>query len=103
MRINVFKFECLEGDNSFKKEEYFGRPELMNEYINEFVREKLTEGWTRNEKGEYAYGDMPHGTIDYIFMYGEKGLTAQKFQVDTSAKALSSSDHCPMIAEFILD
>lgn len=58
---------------------------------------------TRNEKGEYAYGDMPHGTIDYIFMYGEKGLTAQKFQVDTSAKALSSSDHCPMIAEFILD
>lgn len=57
MRINVFKFECLEGDNSFKKEEYFGRPELMNEYINEFVREKLTEGWTRNEKGEYCCGN----------------------------------------------
>lgn len=56
---------------------------------------------TRNEKGEYAYGDMPYGTIDYMFTYGVKQLTAQKFQVDTSEKALASSDHCPMIVDFI--
>ena len=53
-----------------------------------------------NESGEYAYGDMPYGTLDYIFVYGTKDLTAQKFQVDTSEKALCSSDHCPMIADF---
>lgn len=55
---------------------------------------------TRNESGEYAYSDMPGSTIDYIFMYGAQKLTTQKFQVDTCEKALCSSDHCPMIAEF---
>jgi len=54
----------------------------------------------RNEDGEYAYADMPNSTIDYIFTYGVQELTAQKFQVDTSEKALCSSDHCPMIADF---
>ncbi len=57
MVINVFKFECLEGDNSFKKEEFFGRPELMNAYINEFIQGKLSEGWQRNENGEYCCGN----------------------------------------------
>jgi len=55
---------------------------------------------TRNEKGEYAYGDMPYSTIDYIFTYGAPKLSAQKFHVDIGEKALCSSDHCPMIADF---
>lgn len=55
---------------------------------------------TRNDKGEYAYGDMPYSTIDYIFLYRTEKLIAQKFQVDTSEKALCSSDHCPMIVDF---
>jgi len=55
---------------------------------------------TRNEKGEYAYGDMPYSTIDYIFLYKTEKLVAQRFQIDTSEKALCSSDHCPMIVDF---
>ena len=55
-----------------------------------------------NDHDEYIHGDMPHSTIDYIFMYGPKNFALQRFQVDISHMALCSSDHCPLIVDFIL-
>lgn len=45
-------------------------------------------------------GDMPYCTIDYIFTYGPCEIKAKKFEVLTTKKALSSSDHCPLIGLF---
>jgi len=56
----------------------------------------------RNAEGIYTEGDLPLSTIDYIMTYGEQPLPAESFRVRTDYKALVSSDHCPMIADFTL-
>jgi len=53
----------------------------------------------RGDDGMYTCGAQPHRTIDYVLTYGA-ALDVRKFRVLTSADALASSDHCPMIAEF---
>ena len=54
---------------------------------------------TRGEDGKYTCDEMPSKTLDYVFTYGA-AVDVLKFRVLTSADALASSDHCPMIAEF---
>lgn len=54
----------------------------------------------RNEEGIYVEADEPMSTIDFILTYGENPLKAESFRVLRDHKALVSSDHCPMIAEF---
>lgn len=49
------------------------------------------------EDGIYSEGPMPDKIIDYIFVYGEKEVITKKFDVLTTKKALTSSDHCPLI------
>ncbi len=51
------------------------------------------------EDGTWENADMPVRTIDYIFTYGE-GAKALEFDILTSAKALVSSDHCPLLGLF---
>ena len=53
-----------------------------------------------NEIGIYQDGPMPNKTLDYIFEYGNFERMVQKFEILTTRKALDSSDHCPLIAEF---
>lgn len=53
-----------------------------------------------NEEGIYTIGTMPTFILDFIFTYGTH-LEAEKFDVFTTERALVSSDHSPMIAEFV--
>ena len=53
-----------------------------------------------NDVGTYQDGPMPNKTLDYIFEYGNFERMVQKFEILTTRKALDSSDHCPLIAEF---
>jgi len=52
-----------------------------------------------DENGHYTGEEMPRHTIDYIFTYGEH-INCRRFDVLTDPVSLSSSDHCPLIAEF---
>ena len=52
-----------------------------------------------DENNKYSCDELPSSTIDFIFTYG-KHLDCSRFDVLTGHTALSSSDHCPMIAEF---
>ncbi len=45
----------------------------------------------------FTPGTMPECTIDYIFTYGE-GLAPASFEVLTTPKARTSSDHCPLLS-----
>lgn len=53
-----------------------------------------------NENGVFVpNGSVPCVTIDYIFTYGAE-IKAKKFDVITTPEAMSSSDHCPLVAYF---
>ena len=54
-----------------------------------------------DDKGVFQKGNMPTRTLDHIFTY-HSVAKALKFGVLTSDKALTSSDHCPLIGEFDL-
>ena len=55
-----------------------------------------------NEDGKtYSKCPMePHVTIDNIFVYGDYPVDVKKFHIETNDKALTSSDHCPLIGYF---
>lgn len=53
------------------------------------------------EEGVYTPGDQPHGIIDYVFTYGKK-LRVSKFEVLADDRARTTSDHCPLVADFHL-
>lgn len=55
---------------------------------------------TLTDNGVYTKAPMPKITLDHIFIYGNSGIKAKKFDVITSEKALCSSDHCPLIGIF---
>lgn len=63
-KVSVFEFKCVEGDNKYRKLKLFGKRETMNKYINEFIENKLAEGWERNEFGEYCKGNSEKYIID---------------------------------------
>ncbi len=50
----------------------------------------------KNEQGIY-YGDaLPDFTLDHAFLWPDSRVSVETFAVDTSVKALSTSDHCPI-------
>lgn len=51
------------------------------------------------EEEVYIPGDKPFRTIDYIFTYGQKPRTVS-FKVLSDERARTTSDHCPLVAEF---
>ena len=52
------------------------------------------------ENGIYSKGPMPVRVLDYLFTYGKNEIPAEKFEILTTEKALTSSDHCPLVGEF---
>lgn len=42
----------------------------------------------------------PEYCIDYIFLYGSDTVKVESFHIETNDKALSASDHCPLIGVF---
>jgi len=67
------------------------------------VSEKTTDCLTHHEypvempDGTFTKGEMPERNLDNIFIYGDFDVKALSFDVITSDKALTSSDHCPLI------
>lgn len=52
-----------------------------------------------NDKGIYENGGQPARTLDHIFVAAHPRMRIERFHVETSQKALDSSDHCPLIAD----
>ena len=50
----------------------------------------------------FEKGEMPERNLDNIFVYGDFDVKAKMFDVLTSDKALTTSDHCPLIAKIEL-
>ncbi len=56
----------------------------------------------RNNNHVYYGESQPDYILDHAFMLQEERLEIEEFLVDTSVKALSSSDHCPLKIEVII-
>lgn len=66
-RINVFIFKCLEGDNQYEKMKLFKKQDVMETYINEFLENKFSEGWKRDdESGEYVFGNSEKYAVMHL-------------------------------------
>lgn len=87
----------LQGDMPYKAMLQQGFKDLR------LIAQSTTDTFTHHdypvltEDGIYTEGPMPDKIIDYIFVYGAKAVIAEKFDVLTTQKALTSSDHCPLI------
>lgn len=82
---------------------------LENGFTDLRLSAKLTTGCLTHhdypvltDKNIYAHGPLPDKILDYIFTYGSQPISAEKFDILTSQKALDSSDHCPLIGIFKL-
>ena len=54
------------------------------------------------DDGTYAKCSIaPEYCIDYIFVYGDYPIKVKRFYIETNDKALTSSDHCPLVGEFV--
>lgn len=53
-----------------------------------------------HEDGSYTEGEMPKRTLDHVFFTEHKNINCLSFDVDVTPKALSTSDHCPLIFKY---
>ena len=51
----------------------------------------------KDENGLYFDGEMPRRTLDHLFVTDHPHIALESFEVDTSRRALATSDHCPLI------
>ena len=56
----------------------------------------------KNEAGLYVNGEMPRRTLDHMFVTNHPHLQLISFAVDTTQRALATSDHCPLILKAIV-
>lgn len=57
----------------------------------------------RGDDGLYRAANVkPVRTLDFIFANTQKSVLIERFSVDCSERALTSSDHCPLIAHISL-
>jgi len=57
----------------------------------------------QKEDGTFEKAPVPpEYCIDYIFVYGNDPVTVKQFHIETNDKALTASDHCPLIGKFDL-
>ena len=91
------------GDGAYKKMLEWGFRDIR------LFAEETTDKFTcrtaypilNEEDGTYTKCEvMPHVTIDNIFVYGNYPVDVKKFYIETNDKALTSSDHCPLIGYF---
>lgn len=55
-----------------------------------------------NDEGIYEKGVMPVRTLDHAFASGNRPVEFKSFKVLTEQDALDSSDHCPMVIDYIV-
>ena len=51
----------------------------------------------KDENGLFCDGEMPKRTLDHMFVTEHSNIELYSFEVDTSRRALTTSDHCPLI------
>lgn len=51
----------------------------------------------KDENGLFCDGEMPKRTLDHMFVTTHRNIKLHSFEVDTSRRALTTSDHCPLI------
>ena len=51
----------------------------------------------KDENGLFCDGEMPRRTLDHMFVTEHPHVELHSFEVDTSHRALTTSDHCPLI------
>ena len=51
----------------------------------------------KDENGLFCGGEMPRRTLDHMFVTKHPNVELHSFEVDTSRRALTTSDHCPLI------
>lgn len=92
-------FNSDQGDEPYRKMIDMGFSDIRQ--VAEVTTDYLThhDYPVLDDNGVYDKGEMPARTLDHIFTYGN-APKALKFDVITSDKALTSSDHCPLEAEF---
>ena len=56
----------------------------------------------KNEMGLYCDGEMPKRTLDHMFVTDHPHIRLVSFEVDTTRRALTTSDHCPLILKAIV-
>lgn len=50
-----------------------------------------------HEDGNYTPGPAPRSTLDHVFFANHRNIKCVSFDVDVSPKALTTSDHCPLL------
>ncbi len=85
-----------QGDEPYRKMLEMGFTDVR------FSAKESTSGFTQRDcllpGGIQDTSGLPNRTIDYIFSIGN--LSAQRFDIPCSEKALASSDHLPLILHF---
>lgn len=87
---------------------YFAMLDMGFRDIRNIAEETTREAYTCREaypilKEDETYDKCPvapHECIDYVFVYGEYPVKVKKFYIETNDKALTASDHCPLVGEF---
>ncbi|MBQ7320838.1 MAG: endonuclease/exonuclease/phosphatase family protein [Clostridia bacterium] len=51
----------------------------------------------KDENGLFCDAEMPKRTLDHMFVTEHPNIALRSFEVDTSRRALATSDHCPLI------
>ena len=51
----------------------------------------------KDENGLFCDAEMPKRTLDHMFVTAHRNIKLHSFEVDTSRRALTTSDHCPLI------
>lgn len=53
----------------------------------------------KDESGMFCDGEMPRRTLDHVFVTDHPYIKIDSFEVDTTRRALTTSDHCPLIVK----
>ena len=91
------------GKNSVQGEEPYDKMLAVGFKDMRIVSEKTTDMYTHHAypielpDGTFTKGEIPIRNLDNIFVYGDFDVKAVSFDVITNDKALTSSDHCPLI------
>jgi len=93
--------DSLQGDEPYRKMLEFGFCDIR------LTASETTDTYTHHDYPVLMEDGVTYGpcsdfdcNIDYIFTYGTKTVKALKYDVLTTDKALSSSDHCPVLGYF---
>ena len=96
------------GENSVQGEEPYKKMLSLGFKDLRLIAKKSTHMYTHHDypiqmpDDTFEKAVMPVRNLDYIFVYGNFDVTVEEFDVITTDKALTSSDHCPLVGHIVL-